>query len=125
MCEMNKGFACLKTPFEARNCESWEIYPRPQMKRESYISLSGEWELISKLDNIEKLLGKIKVPIVPESRISGIFRKKKKREKYIYKRNIDIPEGFNVGRILLHFGAVDQICKVFVNGNLVGEHIGG
>ena len=125
MCEMNKGFACLKTPFEAHNCESWEIYPRPQMKRESYISLSGEWELISKNGNIEKMLGKIKVPFVPESRISGIFRKKKKREKYIYKRNIEIPEGFNVGRILLHFGAVDQICKVFVNGNLVGEHIGG
>ena len=67
MYEINKGFACLKTPFEAHNCESWEIYPRPQMKRESYISLSGEWELISKLDNIEKLLGKIS-----NNRFSGV-----------------------------------------------------
>ena len=29
------------------------------------------------------------------------------------------------GRLLLHFGAVDQICTVYVNGREIGSHTGG
>ncbi len=125
MKEKRENFATLYTPFESAGCETWSTYPRPQMKRESYISLCGKWELLSKADNKETPLGEITVPFVPESRISGIFRKKKKGERYIYKKEITIPEGFDRGRVLIHFGAVDQICKVLVNGRCAGEHTGG
>ncbi len=125
MKEKQENFATLYTPFESADCETWSTYPRPQMKRESYISLCGKWELLSKADNKETPLGEITVPFVPESRISGIFRKKKKGERYIYKKEITVPEGFDRGRVLIHFGAVDQICKVLVNGKCAGEHTGG
>ena len=36
-------FVQLKTPFE-NDGESWDIYPRPQMARDSYLSLCGEWD---------------------------------------------------------------------------------
>ena len=36
----------LYTPFEENIGEiPWDIYPRPQMKRDSYICLNGKWEL--------------------------------------------------------------------------------
>ncbi len=115
----------LKTPFEDDE-RSWaEEYPRPQLKRESYFSLCGEWELFSKIENNEEKIGKITVPFPPESRISGIERTKKEREKYIYRRTFNIEEGFNRGRILLNFGAVDQKAQVKINGTSVGSHIGG
>ena len=42
-----------------------------------------------------------------------------------YRRSFSLPEGFNVGRVLLHFGAVDYACTAFVNGRQVGTHKGG
>ena len=36
-----------------------------------------------------------------------------------------MPEGFVKKRVLLHFEAVDQECKVWLNQKLIGEHCGG
>ena len=116
----------LKTPFEDDASSSWESeYPRPSMKRDSYISLCGEWSLSVESKKGTEELGGIKVPFPPESRLSGISRELKRGEKYIYKKAFTLPEKFNVGRILINFGAVDQICELYVNGTRVGEHIGG
>ena len=104
----------LKTPFENASC-GWEEYPRPQMKRESYLSLCGAWELSVRCGGTERPLGEIRVPFPPESCISGIGRALGEREQYIYRKSFTISEDFNRGRILLHFGAVDQIAEVFVN----------
>ena len=114
----------LKTPFE-QDGEGWDEYPRPQMKRDSYLSLCGEWELSVKKNTGEEALGKVKVPFPPESRLSGIERELKKGEKYVYKRNFTLPEGFDVGRVLINFGAVDQKAEVYVNGAHAGGHVGG
>jgi len=114
----------LKTPFENDTETSWETeYPRPQMKRDSFVSLSGEWELYSESKKGESFLGNIKVPFPPESRLSGIGRELGKGEKYVYKRGFDVKEQGK--RILLHFGAVDQIAEVYINGKKTGEHTGG
>ena len=128
---MGKVHTCqLSTDFEKSKI-TWEEYPRPQMKRDSYISLCGEWELFCHKgefgtpDRNEEKLGSIIVPYPPESRISGIERQLGKDEIYIYRRSFTLPEGFNKGIILLKFGAVDQICRVNVNGKHIGAHIGG
>ena len=42
-----------------------------------------------------------------------------------YRKKFTLPEGFKKSRVLLHFGAVDQECSVFVNGIRVGGHKGG
>ena len=116
----------LKTPFENDTTSNWDVYPRPNFKRDSYLCLNGEWKLsVSTKDGKRRELGKIKVPFAPETRLSGIFRDKCDCEKYYYEREVEFDPDFNCGRVLLHFGAVDQKCTVFVNREYVGEHVGG
>ena len=115
----------LETPFEKNSDFSWQEYPRPQLKRDSYISLCGNWQLSLRKDDMTKLLGDITVPYPPESRISGINRPLGDDEKYLYKKVFTIGEDFNKGKIFIHFGAVDQIAKVWINNQFVGEHTGG
>ena len=38
----------LTTPFEKDIQFSWQDYPRPQLKRDSYLSLCGIWQLAVK-----------------------------------------------------------------------------
>ena len=114
----------LTTPFEESG-EGWTEYPRPQMKRESYFSLCGKWALAVEKEGAETILGEINVPYPPESRISGIERQLEEEERYIYRRSFALPEDFMKDRVLLHFGAVDQLAKVYVNDTLAGEHEGG
>ena len=122
---MKQTFRDLTTPFEENSREAWDIYPRPQMKRDSFLSLCGEWELSAESTKGTEALGRITVPFPPECRISGIRRTLQKGEHYRYKRSFRLPDGFVRHSVLLHFGAVDQICKVFVNGVCAGQHSGG
>ncbi|MBQ9845093.1 MAG: glycoside hydrolase family 2 [Oscillospiraceae bacterium] len=115
----------LETPFEKNSEFSWQEYPRPQLKRNSYISLCGEWQLSLKKDNTTGLVGSITVPYPPESRISGIGRPLGNGEKYLYKKVFNIEKSFIRDRVFIHFGAVDQLAKVWINNQFVGEHIGG
>ena len=119
---LNKG---LKTPFEDADVSDWSAHPRPQMKRDSYLSLVGKWSLSVSGKKGVKALGDIVVPYPPESRLSGIERELKKGEKYIYEKTFSIPESMVGKRVILHFGAVDQIAEVALNGSAVGSHEGG
>ncbi len=114
----------LKTPFEDDNSSDWNEYPRPQMKRESYISLCGEWKFSYVKHGNTKHISNIKVPFPPESRIS---RCDVGDDFYIGKEYC-CSRSFNIekrGRVILHLGAVDQRCEVYINAKKVGEHIGG
>ena len=99
----------------------WTVYPRPQMKRDSYISLNGAWDFTV---DCEKL-GQIRVPFCPESKLSGIGKHFDEGSLLCYNRNFTLPEGFNRGRVLLHIGAADQRADVFLNNKPVGWHKGG
>lgn len=99
-------------------------YPRPQMVRESYVNLNGLWDYaFSHTEDCPKLWqGKILVPFSPEAELSGVGRSLRPNEYLWYQRNFRAPAG---ERVLLHFGAVDQIAEIFVNGILLGRHEGG
>ena len=116
----------LTTPFEDEMTgDEWaKEYPRPQMKRESYVSLCGDWTLFVEQKGSLKKLGSIRVPFSPETELSGICRTPKKGERYVYERSFSSAKDANK-RLLLHFGAVDQIAEVSVNGMSVGSHTGG
>src|SRR5947208_3422901 len=43
----------------------------------------------------------------------------------IYRRQVEIPAGWKRNRIFLKFGAVFHVARAWVNGELVGSHIGG
>jgi hypothetical protein len=122
----NKPRLCkeLKTPFEDDNSSDWSEYPRPQMKRDSYMSLCGEWAL-SVMSGEEIDLGMIKVPFPPEARLSGIERNKKKFEVYKYTKKFTLPEEMKNKRIILHFGAVDQIFMLKINESNLDLLAGG
>ena len=99
---------------------TWDIYPRPQLKRDSFFSLNGKWEI-----ETDKGKEDILVPFPPESVLSGVGRIIDENPKYTYKKSFTLPDGFVKDRVILHFGAVDQVCEIKLNGKLVGAHIGG
>lgn len=97
---------------EAEN--PWNIYPRPQMKREGYVMLNEGWTLNGR---------PIYMPFPPQAPLSDY--EGKVGSKLTYEISVRIPEEFKKERILLHFGAVDQVAEVWVNGSLAGKHEGG
>ena len=116
----------LTTPFEEDMGDvPWSEYPRPGMKRDSYLCLNGDWSLSVLRKGEESEIGKIRVPFPPESRLSGIERRFEKKDGLIYRRKLTLPQGFEKDRLILHFGAVDQFALVAVNGTYIGEHVGG
>ena len=102
-------------------------YPRPQLKRNNYFILNGRWDYKitdSKLSP-KKYTGKVLVPFSPESVLSGVGEQLQPDEVLWYHRSIEIQEVYPNKKCILHFGAVDQWCKVYVNQEQVGEHLGG
>lgn len=110
----------------------WEEYPRPQQERSEWMNLNGIWDftvginggIYNKLRTYDQ---KILVPFPVESALSGIMDKNNQNadKNYWYRRTFTIPETYKGKDILLHFGAVDWRCEVYLNGTKVGIHEGG
>ncbi len=101
-------------------------YPRPNMVRDSFFSLNGEWEYcINQQKEVTEYDGKIIVPFSPETALSGVQKIVMPEDYLHYRKVFTLPAGFKKDRVLLHFGAVDQECSVHLNGQFLGEHVGG
>ena len=102
-------------------------YPRPQLKRDSYICLNGQWEYaIRKEETIpESFDGQILVPYSPEVEKSGVNKVVMPDDYLFYRLKYQIPADFIKDKVILHFGAVDQIAEVYINGEFAIKHIGG
>lgn len=103
----------------------WQDYPRPAFKRDSYISLNGEWDFCITRNDIPEYNEKILVPFPPESPLSGIERTHENGEYLYYRRYFCLPDGFVHDRVILHFDAVDQISTVYLNGQEIAYNEGG
>ena len=112
--------AALKTRWSEQPEIPWNEYPRPQLKRESFFCLNGPWRFAV---NGEEL-GDILVPYPPESALSGA-RAPVPGDQLTYERDFCLPAGFRKDRVLLHCGAVDQECTVYLNDVELGSHVGG
>lgn len=106
---------------EALSGTPWNVYPRPRLVRDSFFCLNGEWELTATDGEKYKIL----VPFSPESALSGVGKRMGEHPHIIYKKRFSLPENFARKRVILHFGAVDQIAEVELNGKLLGKHVGG
>lgn len=108
-------------------------HPNPQFQREHWQNLNGEWDFAFDFGNSGLEAGilekqdwqqKILVPFCPESPLSGIGY-----TDFIpavwYRRMIAITPEQLIGRVLLHFGGVDYVAHLFVNGKPAGYHKGG
>jgi hypothetical protein len=103
-------------------------YPRPQLVRQDWVNLNGLWNYaIQATDGAapERYDGKILVPFPVESALSGVKRMLAPTNRLWYQRTFHTPDLKGQKRLLLHFGAVDWETKVWVNGQIVGEHRGG
>ena len=94
--------------------ESWTSHPRPQLKRDSYMILKDNWTL-NRMP--------ITMPFPPRSILSGYNHGV--GDTLNYKCTFSVPSGFTKKRILLHFGAVDQLASVKLNGKHIGDNEGG
>ena len=122
------GMPPLKTRYEKEMDKKLPLsdYPRPTMRRDSYICLNGEWDFaLTGGDTPNEYTDKILVPFPPESALSGYNKPIPDGKIMHYRRSFALPDGFMRGRVILHFGAVDTICDVYINGNHTAHHEGG
>lgn len=103
----------------------WESYPRPHMRRDSYMCLNGEWDFSRGSFKEPVFDERIRVPFPPRSLLSGINDDLPVCVRVGYRRSFKLADGFIKGRVLLHIDAADRKTEVYINGDLVGEHIGG
>ena len=105
----------------------WDIYPRPQLKRDSYVNLNGTWDFQNMEEDAlaSQYTKKILVPFCPESLLSGIGAHFGEGSPLCYRKYFSLPDGFRKDRVLLHIGAADQRTQVFLNKEHLATHAGG
>jgi beta-galactosidase/beta-glucuronidase len=127
--DKSQGYHQLYTPW-GEHLDPNQIlmeYPRPQLRRDNYRILNGYWNYcITKKEGWPTSFdGEILVPFSPESDLSGVNRQLKPDEFLWYERSINIDTKYVDYRCILHFGAVDQYCEVYINKRKATEHMGG
>ncbi len=103
-------------------------YPRPQMVRENWMSLNGQWDLaVTNYPGTapQTFDDQITVPFAIESTLSGVKKRISSNQRIWYKRSFQVPTTWKNQRLLLHFEAVDWEAVVYVNHQKVGVHQGG
>ncbi|MBQ6859803.1 MAG: glycoside hydrolase family 2, partial [Clostridia bacterium] len=101
-------------------------HPRPALARDSWQSLDGLWRYAI-TDNAGypgRFDGNILVPYSPEAPLSGVNRQLQPTQWLHYERTFTCSTEPD-GRVLLHFGAVDHFCRVFINSKEASSHRGG
>jgi beta-galactosidase/beta-glucuronidase len=105
-------------------------YPRPQLRRQFWVSLNGRWDFAVDRDALwqsptdVRWDATIEVPFAPETPASGIGHTSFLRACW-YRRTVSLPETDDGQRVILHFGAVDYDSTVWVDGQCIGNHEGG
>ena len=120
---MKREFKHLQTAFESELIDTpYQEHPRPQFKRENYLSLNGWWDFsVQSKKGDTKVNTKILVPFCPESRISGVFKNIDKGDVMLYSKTFTLGKQFNKGKVVLHVDECDQNLKAILNGKVVGE----
>ncbi|WP_317914659.1 glycoside hydrolase family 2 protein [Carnobacterium maltaromaticum] len=106
------------------------LHPRPQMTREKWKLLDGDWNfsfdredsgVSQKWHKGIKETKVIKVPFTYETQLSGINQELFEPIVW-YEREIELTEGQDY---LVHFEGADYFTQVWLNGEKIGEHRGG
>lgn len=103
-------------------------HPRPQMFRKEWLNLNGLWDYVvlpKKTEMARSYEGEILVPFPIESALSGVKKRINHKERIWYRRCFKVPNNWREKQVLLHFGAVDWRCEVWVNGGRIASHQGG
>jgi len=107
---------------------AWREYPRPQFVPERWENLNGLWDYAITPKTAPapaKFDGQILVPFAVETSLSGVGKSLTLENRLWERRRFQVPASWKGERVLLHFGAVDYECAVWVNGGLAEAHKGG
>ena len=105
-------------------------YPRPQLVRDSYLNLNGWWDYAftpASAPSPTRVRRANPGPVQPRgAAVPGRPAAAARRAAHL-PPHARLPDGFvpEGGRVLLHFGAVDQTCTVRIDGVEVGANEGG
>lgn len=110
-------------------------HPRPDRFRADWACLNGEWEFAFDTQRVgledgwsdgRSLRGRITVPFAHQWALSGI-RDRRVEDVVWYARSFEVLDVWRrEGRdVLLHFGAVDYRCTLWINGIEIGSNEGG
>lgn len=105
-------------------------YPRPQLVREGWKSLDGQWDFAIDEDRRWRSprdvdwQREITVPFAVETPASGIAEKGFLPPCW-YRRQVTALPAAPGERVVVHFGAVDYHSRVWVDGELAAVHEGG
>ena len=106
-------------------------YPRPQLVRDRWQNLNGLWDYAITPKELLKapaeFTGKLLVPFPIESALSGVMKPLLPKDRLWYSRTFRVPADWRGAdqQVLLHFGAVDWGCTVYLNDKQIGSHRGG
>ncbi len=103
-------------------------YPRPQLRRNIWTNLNGQFDyaISNSMEEIPvDYEGKITVPFAIECQLSGVERRLDPMDILWYHKTFTLGEEYDSKHVILHFGAVDWECRVYINGKFVGGHTGG
>lgn len=101
-------------------------YPRPQLRREKWTNLNGEWEYQIVKENEETNPRHWKPIIVPYALgtpLSQTCDTLQEGEVMWYRKSFAAYPSDN--KTILHFEAIDQVAYIFLNGVEIASHIGG
>lgn len=101
-------------------------YPRPQLVRDSYLSINGYWDyqIFDKRKRMRKE-GKILVPFSPETKLSEVNTILLPKETLMYEKEIDVSSFLHFNHIILHFDKVDQVSELYINDQFTLKHNNG
>ncbi|MGI8313649.1 glycoside hydrolase family 2 protein [Halobacillus mangrovi] len=118
-------------PLLAKKDSQSAEYPRPQFRRNDWIDLNGTWKFQFDDENVgeqeawfkQGVQGEgIQVPYVYQSEMSKV-NDQEHHSIIWYEKTFEWQTTNN--EVYLHFEAVDYYTKVWVNGQLIGDHEGG
>ncbi len=121
-------YTTLTTPRgERADAAAWDAHPQPQLRRERFAVLNGQWEFAVQEQAAlpEAYPLQITVPFCPEAPLSGIGQHFPEGSHLYYRRSFRLGEDWIGGRVLLHIGAADQYAEIYVNQKRIGDHWGG
>jgi beta-galactosidase/beta-glucuronidase len=127
--KLNKGYLFSgreKVKIDWENIPLSE-YPRPNLIRDSYLCLNGQWDIAISEDETLPLLfeDRVMVPYAVESPLSGVNHLLEPDEILYYHRIVTLPKDFRKQQLILHFDGVDQIADIYIDRKKVFSHIGG
>ena len=118
----------IQTPWQPDQPIPFPEYPRPQRRRERWLNLNGQWDYAIRPMGggpPEEYDGKILIPFPVESQLSGVGKALQPIDSLWYRRSFSLPGSWADDRILIHFGAVDFNCRLWINDLAIGDHRGG